>query len=230
VRRSIELVNGTVQYCNADVKRYGTVSHMDRRQHYQSVAVELFTERGFNGVSMDEVVAAAGGSKATLYRYFPSKEALFEGIIGDLTQMTIAARPVDELGRLALDDALREIGRAAAQAALSERATVLFRLAVGEHNRFPALANVMFERGPAVTYERLRRFIEARAEAGEIEVDDAQIAAEQFLGGIVGHQQLRRALGQPTASVTGMEARVDAAIATFRAAYATRAVGAVTRP
>lgn len=74
---------------------------------------------------------------------------------------------------------------------------MLFRLAVGESVRFPQLAQVMVDRGPAVSYGRLRAFIAARVAAGEIQVEDAQIAAEQFLGGIIGHLQLRRALGQP---------------------------------
>ena len=47
---------------------------MDRRANYVEVALRLFAEHGYHGVTMDEVVAEAGGSKATLYRYFASKE------------------------------------------------------------------------------------------------------------------------------------------------------------
>ncbi|MFE9370118.1 TetR/AcrR family transcriptional regulator [Streptomyces sp. NPDC006711] len=50
-----------------------------RQQTYQSVsdtAVALFLERGFDGVSVAEVAAAAGISKPTLFRYFPAKEDL----------------------------------------------------------------------------------------------------------------------------------------------------------
>lgn len=192
---------------------------MDRRTNYLETALALFSEHGFHGVSMDQLVAAAGGSKATLYRYFSSKEELFEAIIADLTRATVAIRPADELAALSLEEGLRAIGHATARAALSEQATVLFRLATGELNRFPVLADLMFERGPAVSYARLRDFIAVHAAAGEVEVDDRQIAAEQFLGGIVGHQQLRRALGQGTADAQGISARVEAAITTFLAAY-----------
>ncbi len=58
-----------------------------------------------------------------------------------------------------------------------------------------------------------------RVSTGELAVDDLQIAAEQFLGGIVGHQQLRRALGQDPMDASGITARVDAAITTFLAAH-----------
>ncbi|MEU9101616.1 TetR family transcriptional regulator [Streptomyces sp. NPDC048361] len=50
-----------------------------RQQTYETVsdtAVALFLERGFDGVSVAEVAAAAGISKPTLFRYFPAKEDL----------------------------------------------------------------------------------------------------------------------------------------------------------
>lgn len=191
---------------------------VDRRTHYLQTALALFTEHGFHGLSMDQLVAA-GGSKATLYRYFSSKEQLFEAIIADLTETTLTSRSVEELAGLGLEEGLRSIGHATARAALSEQATVLFRLAAGEFSRFPGLAQVMFERGPAVSYARLCDFLAAQVDAGEVVVDDHPVAAEQFLGGIVGHQQLRRALGQESADASGITTRVDAAIATFVAAH-----------
>jgi AcrR family transcriptional regulator len=39
-------------------------------------AVSLFLERGFDGVSVNDVAAAAEVSKPTLFRYFPTKEDL----------------------------------------------------------------------------------------------------------------------------------------------------------
>ena len=48
-----------------------------RRQAILDVAAEVFCEQGFEQTSMSEITARVGGSKATLYSYFPSKEALF---------------------------------------------------------------------------------------------------------------------------------------------------------
>lgn len=197
---------------------------MDRRQRYLDVALELFAEHGYHGVSTDQVVAAAGGSKATLYRYFDSKEALFEAIIDDIAQPAVdLRRPVDEgLSAASLEDGLRQIGRATAAAALNDRTIVLLRLALGEQSRFPQLASTLFDHGPARTYAVLTAFLAERVAAGELEVDDLQIAAEQFLGGIIGHQQLRLAVGRKRLPAREVEARVDEAVRTFTLRYAVR--------
>lgn len=52
----------------------------ERQQHRQeilSAALELFAEKGFPGVSMQEIAAAAEFATGTLYNFFPSKEELF---------------------------------------------------------------------------------------------------------------------------------------------------------
>lgn len=46
------------------------------RAHIVASAAELFWERSFNGVSVDEIASAAGVNKATVYRYFADKADL----------------------------------------------------------------------------------------------------------------------------------------------------------
>lgn len=45
-----------------------------------AAAAEVFAERGVDGASMNDVANAAGISKAAMYRYFPGKDALIEGL------------------------------------------------------------------------------------------------------------------------------------------------------
>lgn len=197
------------------------VAAADRRSHYLDVALRLFTEHGFNGVSVDQVVAEAGGSKATLYRYFSSKRDLFDAIIGDIGAASLPAEVDAELRALDLDEGLRQLGQRVAAAALSDRTIVLMRLAIGEAQRFPELGQVLFERGPALSYELFRRLISPRVDAGELDIDDLDIAAEQFIGGIVGHQQMRMALGVSTPTKAEIDARIESAIHAFLATYRT---------
>ena len=44
--------------------------------HLSNVAIDLFAAHGFDEVSVDDVAQAAGISRRTLFRYYPSKNAL----------------------------------------------------------------------------------------------------------------------------------------------------------
>ena len=60
------------------------------------IATGLFSERGFHGVSVDEVAALAGVTKPMVYAYFGSKEGLFDACVA-----RAADRLVGELERSA---------------------------------------------------------------------------------------------------------------------------------
>jgi AcrR family transcriptional regulator len=44
-------------------------------------ALELFTQKGFSATRVDDIAAKAGISKGAVYLYFPSKEAILEGLV-----------------------------------------------------------------------------------------------------------------------------------------------------
>ncbi|MGE2718310.1 mycofactocin system transcriptional regulator [Mycolicibacterium celeriflavum] len=44
--------------------------------HISNVAIDLFAARGFDDVSVDDIAEAAGIARRTLFRYYPSKNAL----------------------------------------------------------------------------------------------------------------------------------------------------------
>lgn len=46
------------------------------QDHITSVALDLFAERGFDDVSVDDVARAAGIARRTVFRYYPSKNAI----------------------------------------------------------------------------------------------------------------------------------------------------------
>jgi len=53
----------------------------EKRQQIVLMAAELFAELGYERTSMSAIAARVGGSKATLYGYFPSKEDLFRAVL-----------------------------------------------------------------------------------------------------------------------------------------------------
>lgn len=54
---------------------------MDNRQQILQRALELFAERGYDAVGVQEICAAAGVSKPTLYHYFGNKHGLLEALV-----------------------------------------------------------------------------------------------------------------------------------------------------
>lgn len=53
----------------------------EKRDEIMRIAVELFAEHGFERTSMAMVSERLGGSKATLYGYFPSKDELLRAVL-----------------------------------------------------------------------------------------------------------------------------------------------------
>jgi AcrR family transcriptional regulator len=56
----------------------------ERRAAILAVAKVLFSDKGYHGVSVDEIARRLGVSPAILYRHFPSKEALYEEVLNEI--------------------------------------------------------------------------------------------------------------------------------------------------
>ncbi|GAA2066276.1 TetR/AcrR family transcriptional regulator [Williamsia deligens] len=79
------------------------------------VAAELFARRGVDAVTMADIAAAAGCSRATLYRYFPTRSDVLTGYIRATTER-ILVRIVQDTDRV---DDPRDRAAAAVTAALA---------------------------------------------------------------------------------------------------------------
>src|SRR4029078_37256 len=74
--------------------------------HLSNVAIDLFVARGFDAVSVDDVAHAAGIARRTLFRYYPSKNALPWGAFdAHLARMRAALADLDD--GVPIGDALR---------------------------------------------------------------------------------------------------------------------------
>lgn len=52
-----------------------------RKQELIKVAYEMFTSKGYENTSVDEIIAKAGIAKGTYYYHFESKEAILEEVV-----------------------------------------------------------------------------------------------------------------------------------------------------
>src|SRR3954447_24709446 len=67
------------------------LSAEDRRSAILDAALEVFSRRGYNGASIDEIAQAAGISKALIYKHFPSKKDLHVSLLERHTQQIFVA-------------------------------------------------------------------------------------------------------------------------------------------
>ena len=118
----------------------------ERRQAIIQAARASFLEHGYAATSMSGLLDALGGSKATLWGYFRSKEDLFSAVVEEA-----AGRFRDELNDVLvvekdLSKVLSEFCRTLLRTIESPDALALWRLIVGEGGRFPELVRIFHER------------------------------------------------------------------------------------
>jgi len=136
-----------------------------RRGRILATATALFATRAYSLVSMDEVADAARMGKATLYRYFPSKEDLYVAVFEQVLN-EIDAR---------LDAAVAEGGGAAA---VLRRIIGILVPSLGDH--FRGLADI--DDGVVHAAERRRRLFRIRRQAILARVEEA------ILAGVASHE------------------------------------------
>ena len=114
-----------------------------KREAILEVATELFLTRGYAGTSMDEVAAAAGVSKQTVYKHFGGKESLFRAIALSTVQEVsgpVRAR-IAAMGEADdVESALRDLARSYLAAVVQPEVLRRRQLVIREAGRFPDVA------------------------------------------------------------------------------------------
>lgn len=198
----------------------------EKRAKIVTAATALFLELGYDRTSLARIAERSGVSRATLFKQFPSKAALFDAIV---TESWSTADEEDPPPAGNVVDGLSAIGRRYAELLGRPQMSDLFRIVIAELPRFPELAHAQFAHGKMPYFESVRDYLLAEHEAGTVRVDDVDLAATQFLGMISNY------LFWPTLLVPGWQVStervaqvVDEAVRTITARYATTAPGAYT--
>lgn len=151
----------------------------EKRNAIIAAATEVFEEVGYQRASMAMIAARLGGSKATLYGYFPSKELLFATAVtsaleetGEETMAALAstgdiASVLRRYGRLYLDLVTRPEILAILRTVLSE----------GQNS---TLGQEVYALGPQRGINGLTDFFRERAARGDIEIASPEVAALHF--------------------------------------------------
>ncbi len=175
-----------------------------RHQMLLAAAREVFQKMGFEQASMDQIAAHAGSSKATLYRYFDSKETLFMELVqstanekgGDmmallhqsggaspeleLTSEAALAKPMLDPGE-PVDIALTKFGRYILKDFHTPASLGVQRMVIAAAVN-PAIGKIYYERGPARATQYLGNYFAALIQAGKVRDTDPHVMACHFYG------------------------------------------------
>lgn len=166
------------------------------------------------------IAQRAGVSRATLFKQFPTKAALFEATVL-AAGASSAPEPID----VPLEDfyaGLVVLGRAYAELLTRPEMTALMRTVIAESLRFPELRERTFDFGTLPVLTALGRYLRDAHASGVAEIDDPEMASAQFLGMIASSVFWPR-LVHGTWSMTDDEQElvIEAAARTITARYAT---------
>jgi TetR/AcrR family transcriptional repressor of mexJK operon len=193
-------------------------------------ARELFMQKGYAGTTMEEIAAAAGLTKRTLYNNYADKAALFGEIVSEaMTFAETFARGLHQeftvkISAASLRAMLDDLARRMARAIMRPEVIVLRRLLVGEARAFPALGAEYFERAPAQVLAALAAGFERLTRDGLLRCPDPRIAAAQFAYLIVGEPLDRAMLVGTVASEEQVLTAAREGVQTFLARYAGKRV------
>jgi AcrR family transcriptional regulator len=179
-----------------------------------SAARVLFLDQGFSATSMEAIAKAAGVSKATLYAYFPSKEALFASLIMAECESMQLYLPLPDLSD-GLHPALRKFARQYLGVFIERKDVVFVRMIANESSRFPELGRLFYESGPLATIKRLARFLDEAKARGLLEFDDAIRTATQFLSLVRGERPLLTVLGIADPDPDALDREIESGVELF---------------
>lgn len=153
-----------------------------RRKAFVDAAREAFFTNGYAGTTMSSIASKVGGSKTTLWSYFPSKEDLFEAVVDGIVEEYGDALAVD----LPLDEPVPEVLRRFGNLLMTKLTATpilsLFRLVVGEAERFPHLAKTFYDRGPRRGKARAAEWVAEKMARGELRIGNPLRAVQHFTG------------------------------------------------
>jgi AcrR family transcriptional regulator len=191
-----------------------------KRESILEIASQVFQEMGYERASMDEIAARMGGSKVTLYGYFPSKQDLFLEVASYVGTRHLGPA-YDELvsGSDDLLRVLRRFGEKFLSFICTPEATGTYRMVVAQSGQSD-IGRRFFELGPKQGEARVATFLRAEMDGGRLKQADAVVAAMHLMG-LLWAETLHRTLLGVTVSPTRQQIKqiVDRALTVFMAAY-----------
>lgn len=206
----------TTQTARASKPRAGRAaqprpSGQERQAAIITAAAALFAANGFKGTTTKEIAKAAGISEALLFKYFPTKQALYAAILKEKVSIPELLASVEEAAQKRDD---RRVFTLIAGHRIRRGADpTLLRLLLFSALEGHELSAMFFRTQHRIFYDYLASYIARRAKDGAFRPVDPLLAARAFTGMIAHHRLLHEIFGVP--AHRSPEDSVDAYVTLF---------------
>jgi len=204
-------------------------SGAERRRQILDEAAQLFATAGYRGVTTRDVAARVGITEAALYRYFPSKEAIYAAILEERMASTDPLAAVESAAAAGRD---RDVFTGLALVLLRrvEQDPSLLRLLLFSALEGHDMARPFQETRIRRLREFLSRYVARRQREGAFRDLDPALTARAFVGMVVDHLIVRHVFGQRDAYPQPPEQVADAYVSIFLDGARARRPRAARRP
>ncbi|WP_430472664.1 TetR/AcrR family transcriptional regulator [Thalassospira lucentensis] len=160
-----------------------------RRRAMMDAAWQILLDKGFSGVTLNDVISQSGGSRTTLYEAFGGKDGLLAAVMTERCMAFSAELHISLESDLPPRDALTDFATKLAKRILSEEAIRFTKILFTEGHNFIPLVDKFMKTGPDNTRARLARYLQRQHGLGHIVIDNPEHYAEMFESMVTGGWQ-----------------------------------------
>lgn len=165
----------------------------DTRDRILAVAVRLFSERGYNGVSVRDIARGVGIKESSLYNHFESKDALIGAVYGSFAERMLSREVTAETVDSALDtmpaaEFFRNAFRVYAEIMTDPQSVMAWRILVTEQFRDPRANRLINEDIGAKLSSSTRLALERMRSRGlvrDVDPDVISVALNEAIKGML---------------------------------------------
>jgi AcrR family transcriptional regulator len=188
-----------------------------RKGSILKAAIDLFLKNGYSRTSVNMIIARSGGSKATFYSYFPSKDVLLRAVVDEI----VSNREEPDLGHSEdIRTALVTFAKQRLRIVFSRQHQALLGLIIAERERFPDIARMYYELGPKRSHDQVVEYMRGLEQRGRLDIENAEESAEFFIGMLLHQWYISQLyLRSPTPTPAAMQQRAEHVVGRFLEAF-----------
>jgi len=153
---------------------------MNTRDKILKTSLKLFSEEGYLGATTKEIAREAGIAEVTLFRYFSSKEKLFEEVINTYSFLPALKGLLPKIENMPFENALTHIAKKFLETLALRKD--LIRIMLSEIHRYPEKIHKIYNAFIDELHKTLASYFTMMQKKGVLRSYDAELGARVFLG------------------------------------------------